>query len=78
MKEDYDFSESVKNPYIEKLKKQVTIPLEDEIFDYFKKLAQETGIPYQTLINLYLKDCVRSQRKPLLEWMPNSEIQNPV
>lgn len=72
MKEEYDFSKSVKNPYIKKLKKQVTIRLEDEIVDYFKQLAEETGIPYQSLINLYLHDCVRTQRKPLLEWIPNA------
>lgn len=68
MKKDYDFSQSVKNPYLKKLKKQVTIRLEDEVVDYFKKLAEETGIPYQSLINLYLQDCVRSQRKLSLEW----------
>ena len=72
MKEEYDFSKSVQNPYIKKLKKQVTIRLEDEIVDYFKELAEETGIPYQRLINLYLQDCVRTQRKPLLEWVPNA------
>lgn len=72
MKEEYDFSQSVKNPYIKKLKKQVTIRLEDEVVNYFKGLAEETGIPYQSLINLYLLDCVRSQRKPLLEWIPNA------
>jgi len=58
MKEEYDFSQSVKNPYIKKLKKQVTIHLEEEVVDYFRNLAEETGIPYQTLINLYLQDCV--------------------
>lgn len=72
MKEEYDFSQSVKNPYFKKLKKQVTIRLEEETVEYFKKLAENTGIPYQSLINLYLQDCVRSQRKPLLEWIPNS------
>lgn len=72
MKEEYDFSQSVKNLYIKKLKKQVTIRLEDEVVNYFKGLAEETGIPYQSLINLYLQDCVRSQRKPLLEWIPNA------
>lgn len=72
MNEEYDFSESVKNPYFKKLKKQVTIRLEEETVEYFKKLAEDTGIPYQSLINLYLQDCVRSQRKPLLEWVTNS------
>ncbi len=52
MKDDYDFSQSVKNPYIKKLKKQVTIRLEEEVVEYFKGLAEETGISYQSLINL--------------------------
>jgi predicted DNA binding CopG/RHH family protein len=45
------------------------VRLEEEVVDYFKQLAEETGIPYQSLINLYLQDCVRSQRKPSLEWV---------
>jgi predicted DNA binding CopG/RHH family protein len=53
MKDGYDFSQSVKNPYIKKLKKQVTIRLEEEVVEYFKGLAEETGISYQRLINLY-------------------------
>ncbi|WP_039727698.1 BrnA antitoxin family protein [Leptolyngbya iicbica] len=69
MREEYDFSESVPNPYAKKLKKQVTIRLEEETVDYFKSLSEETEIPYQTLINLYLKDCVKAQRKLSLEWI---------
>lgn len=69
MREEYKFSQSVPNPYIKKLKKQVTIRLEEDVVDYFKELSEETTIPYQTLINLYLKDCVRSQRKLSLEWV---------
>ncbi len=80
MKEEYDFSQSVKNPYIKKLKKQVTIGLDQEVITYFEELAQETGIPYQSLINLYLHDCVRSrsdllcstQRKLSLEQSPSA------
>ncbi|MEH2417345.1 CopG family antitoxin [Nostoc sp.] len=72
MKEEYDFSQSVKNPYIKKLKKQVTIRLEEDVVDYFKVLAEETGISDQSLINLYLQDCVKSQRKPSLEWVSNA------
>ena len=60
MREEYDFSQSVLNPYV---KKQVTIRLEEDVVDYFKGLSEETKIPYQTLINLYLKDCVKSQGK---------------
>jgi len=69
MKDEYDFSQSVKNPYIKKPKKQVTIRLEEEVAEYFKGLAEETGVSYQSLINLYLQDCVKAQRKPSLEWV---------
>lgn len=68
MREEYDFSQSVPNPYTEKLKKQVTIRLDDDVIGYFQEASKETGIPYQMLINLYLKDCVSSQRKLSLEW----------
>ncbi len=67
MKNEYDFSESIKNPYTEKLKGSATVQLEEDVVNYFRELAEETGIPYQNLINLYLKDCVQSQRKPSLE-----------
>jgi len=73
MRDEYDFSESVPNPYAKRLKKQVTIRLEEDIVDYFKQLSEENDIPYQTLINLYLRDCVRSQRKLSLEWVNNGE-----
>jgi uncharacterized protein (DUF4415 family) len=69
MRDEYDFSQSVQNPYLRKLKKQVTIRLEEDIVDYFKGLAEESGIPYQSLINLYLRDCVNSKRKLALEWV---------
>lgn len=68
MRKQYDFSKSKKNPYAKLLKRQVTIRLEAEVIDYFKKLASDTGIPYQNLINLYLKDCVNSRRKLALRW----------
>ena len=70
MKKEYDFSkmQSRKNPYAKKLKKQVTIRMGVDIIDYFKKLANETGIPYQSLINLYLRECVQSHRKPSIKW----------
>ena len=68
MRKEYDFSKSKKNPYAKLLKRQVTMRLEAEVIDYFKKLASETGIPYQNLINLYLKDCVKSRRKLALRW----------
>ena len=67
MKKEYDFSNSVKNPYAKHLKKQVTLRLGIDVIDYFKKLAEETGVPYQNLINLYLQDCVHSQKKMKLK-----------
>jgi predicted DNA binding CopG/RHH family protein len=72
MQDEYNFWESVQNPYFKKLKQQVTIRLEEEIVDYFKTLSEEAGIPYQSLINLYLQDCVRSQRK--LHWIENTNL----
>ena len=70
MKKEYDFSKmkSRKNPYSSKLKKSVTIRLREDVIDYFKGMAEETGIPYQSLINLYLRDCVAHERKPDLSW----------
>ncbi len=68
MRDEYDFSQSLPNPYVKHLKKQITIRLEENVVDYFKSLSSETGIPYQTLINLYLQDCAKAQRKPSLEW----------
>ena len=68
MRKEYDFSKSVKNPYAKHLKKQVTLRLGIDVIDYFQKLAEETGVPYQNLINLYLQDCVHSQKKLRLKW----------
>jgi uncharacterized protein (DUF4415 family) len=68
MKKEYDFSKSVKNPYAKHLKKQVTLRLSIDVIDYFKKLAEETGVPYQSLINLYLQDCAQSHKKLKLKW----------
>ncbi len=68
MRKEYDFSKSRKNPYTKLLKKQITMRLEEDVIDYFKKLAGETGIPYQNLINLYLKDCASSGRKLSFKW----------
>ncbi|MBI4687905.1 MAG: BrnA antitoxin family protein, partial [Nitrospirae bacterium] len=66
----YDFSkmEGRKNPYAKKLKKQVTIRMGVDIIEYFKNLANDAGIPYQNLINLYLRDCVKSHRKLSIKW----------
>lgn len=68
MREEYDFSNARKNPYASQLKKQVTIRLDEESIDYFKSLSEEVGIPYQSLINLYLRDCAASRRKLNLNW----------
>lgn len=68
MRKEYDFSDSKKNPYAKDLKKQVTLRLHEDVIHYFKGLAKETGIPYQNLINLYLRECARSEKKPSLKW----------
>ena len=70
MKAEYDFSKmkSRKNPYASKLKKSVTIRLGEDVIEYFKGMAEETGIPYQSLINLYLRDCVAQHREIDLSW----------
>lgn len=68
MRKEYDFSKAQKNPYASLLKRQVTIRLDEETVRYFKQLAAEAGIPYQTLINLYLRDCAASGRKLALKW----------
>lgn len=70
MKSEYDLSKMKKrrNPYATRLKKQVTIRMGTDIIDYFKTMAEQTGIPYQNLINLYLRDCVENERKLSLEW----------
>ena len=63
MREEYDFSQSIKNPYTQQLKKPVTIDLDVEVIEYFEAMSEDTDIPYRALIKLYLKDCVRSKRK---------------
>jgi predicted DNA binding CopG/RHH family protein len=72
MRKEYDFSKAKKNPYASLLKKQVTIRLDDATIKYFKELATNAGIPYQTLINLYLRDCAASGRKLAMQWKPAS------
>ena len=68
MKAEYDFSNARKNPYSNRLKKQITINIDSETIDYFKAQSQDSGIPYQTLINLYLSDCVKNKRHLNLSW----------
>jgi uncharacterized protein (DUF4415 family) len=70
MKDEYDFSTMKvrRNPYAAKLKRQVTIRMGEDVIAYFKHLSEETGIPYQSLINLYLRDCMANDRRPDLSW----------
>jgi len=70
MKKEYDLSkmQSRKNPYTSKLKKPVTMRLSEDIIEYFKTMAEDSGMPYQSLINLYLRDCVAQHRKIDISW----------
>ncbi len=70
MKEEYDFSKmkSRKNPYAKKLKKQITIRIAVDTIEYFKELSEESGMPYQNLIDLYLEDCANHNRKLQMSW----------
>ena len=70
MKKEYDFSKARRNPYARRLKRQVTIRLDEGTIGYFKDLADETGIPYQTLINLYLRECAASRKRLSIDWKP--------
>lgn len=68
MRKEYDFTEARPNPYAKELKKQITINLNVSTVEYFKNESEKCGMPYQTLINLYLADCVKNQRKVSLVW----------
>ena len=68
MLDEYDFSGAVKNPYAKRLKKQITINLDADVIDYFKQQSTASGIPYQTLINLYLSDCAANRRELKISW----------
>ena len=68
MSEEYDFSNARKNPYAKKLKKQITINIDVDTIDYFKAQSESSGIPYQTLINLYLTDCAAERKQLKLSW----------
>ena len=71
MREEYDIKNlnPRKNPYANKLKKQITINVDSSIIDFFKNLSDDTGIPYQTLINLYLRDCVQNNKHLNISWV---------
>jgi uncharacterized protein (DUF4415 family) len=68
MKKEYDFSKAKKNPYVHGLKRQITIRIDAETIDYFKNISKDNGIPYQTVINLYLRDCALKHKRLSVEW----------
>jgi predicted DNA binding CopG/RHH family protein len=68
MKKHCDFSKSVKNPYLSKAKKQLTIRLDEDTIEYFKSLAEQNGIPYQNLINPYLRECAEAGKTLTMKW----------
>jgi len=68
MLDSYDFSKSRKNPYVKKLKKAITIRVDEDVLEYFKGLAGKTEVSYQTLINMYLKDCANHNRELNITW----------
>jgi uncharacterized protein (DUF4415 family) len=70
MRKHYDFSKAKRNPYARRLKQQVTMRLDQDTLNYFRGLAEETNMRYQTLINLYLRDCAASRRKLSVTWRP--------
>jgi uncharacterized protein (DUF4415 family) len=70
MRKTYDFSKARRNPYAKRLKRQITIRLDEDTIAYFTTLSQETGIPYQTLMNLYLRECAASGKRLALHWRP--------
>jgi predicted DNA binding CopG/RHH family protein len=74
MRKDYDFSKAKRNPYARRLKRQVTIRLEHDTIAYFKRLSSENGIPYQTLINLYLRECASSGKRLAITWRPSAKL----
>lgn len=78
MRRQYDFSKARQNPYASRLKQSVTIRLDAAAVAYFKELAAESGIAYQTLINLYLRDCAATGRKLALQWKPSGKRRSPV
>ncbi len=76
MRKEYDFSQSRPNPYAKQLKRQITIRLDAGTVDYFKKIAAEMGMPYQNLINLFLRDCAVTKRRPMIHW-PSQTANRP-
>ena len=79
MRKEYDFAKmnGRKNPYAKQLKKQITIRMGIDIIEYFKQMSMETGVPYQNLINMYLRDCVQSQRRISIGWGVDAGASSP-
>lgn len=71
MRKQYDFTNSVKNPYIKKIKQQISIRVDNDTLDYFKEVAIDADIPYQKLINFFLRDCAEQKKRPSIRWMPH-------
>jgi len=69
MRKGYDFSKAIKNPYAKSVKRQLTIRVDDATITYFRTLAEEVNVPYQTLINMYLRDCAASRRRLAMKWI---------
>jgi predicted DNA binding CopG/RHH family protein len=76
MRSEYDFSQSSKNPYVKRLKRQITIRLDAASVDYFKQMAADLGMPYQNLINLFLRDCATRKRRPMIQWPEDGPRQS--
>ena len=76
MRKNYDFSNAVRNPYAKRLKRQLTIRLDEETIGYFQELSREMSLPYQTLMNMYLRDCAETQKRPHWATPTRSERAN--
>ena len=68
MRDEYDFTNAVRNPYAKHLSTEITLGVANPVVDYFKGLSEKTGIPWRTLINLYLADCAENHREPVVTW----------
>ena len=77
MRKHYDFSQAKPNPYAKRLKKEITLRLDERTVNYFEALSKETGIPSRTLINLYLRECAASRKRLALRWKPAASMSQP-
>ena len=68
MRKEYDFTNAIKNPYAKKLKKKISMNIDEDVIEYFKAEASNTGVPYQTLMHLFLKDCANNKKKLQISW----------